>query len=464
MSRRTRDARSVTPSYEAVDLRQAIVQFLPRSGLGLFDFGGNGQARWVARMLAATAILMSLEAAAAITDRFEAARAAVAAMWPTRRRPGSTYGGFARALARQTPRLLTTLLPELRRRVRSLAERQSCWAAVGRWVVFGVDGSRVECPMTEANERAFGIAGKKKTGPQQFLTAIFHVASGLIWDYRRGDACASEREHLRQMLDVLPLGALLVADAGFTGYDLFAAITAGGRRSFLVRVGSNVHLLKKLLKWEYRLRGELVYLWPQKAQEKKLPPLTLRLITVRDGSRKMHLLTDVLDAKLLSDEQAEAIYAKRWGIELIYRSLKQTVGRRRLRSAAPANAAAELDWAVVGLWVLGLMSVSRIVAAGHSPCTWSVASSLRAVRRRTRAATVAARHPRPRRRCRGGGPSLAQALAAARLDPYRRTGSKTARHWPHKKREKPPGDPRARNATRAEIKLAERLRLQCAPT
>lgn len=454
MSRRTRDVVSVIPSYEAVDLRQAIVAFLPRSGLGLFD--GDGKVRWVGRMLAATAILVSLEAAAAITDRFEAARAAVAAMWPTRRRPGKGYSGFMRALACHTPSLLAALLPQLRRRVRSLAGQGGgggCWT-VGRWAVFGVDGSRVECPMTAANEQAFGIAGKKKTGPQQFLTTIFHVATGLIWDYRRGDARASERGHLGQMLGTLPPGTLLVADAGFTGYDLFRQITSGGR-SLLIRVGSNVHLLRRL-KWEYRCAGDQVYLWPDRAQKRELPPLTLRLITVQDGNRKMHLLTDVLDDTLLSDAQAQAIYAKRWGIELIYRSLKQTIGRRRLRCAAPQNAAAELDWAVVGLWVLGLMSVSRIVAAGHAPGEWSVASSLRVVRRHARLA--AARHPRRRRR----EPSLAEALADARLDGHRRTRSKQSRHCPRKKRGKPPGDPKARNATPAENKLAKRLRLQCA--
>ena len=44
---------------------------------------------------------------------------------------------------------------------------------VGRWAVFGVDGSRVECPRTKANEAAFGSAGRRKTGPQQFLTTLF---------------------------------------------------------------------------------------------------------------------------------------------------------------------------------------------------------------------------------------------------------------------------------------------------
>ncbi len=64
-----------------------------------------------------------------------------------------------------------------------------------------------------------------------------------------------------------------------------------------------------------------------------------------DG-RCMHLLTNVLDKTLLSDEPAEAIYRKRRGIELVYRPLKQTMGRRRMRCDAPANAAVELDWSV----------------------------------------------------------------------------------------------------------------------
>jgi hypothetical protein len=449
MSRRTYDVASVASSYGPMDLRQALGAFLPRSGLGLVS--GGGKLRWVPRMLVVAAILTTFGVAEAITDRFDAAREIVRAMWPTRRQPGSSYGGFIKALCKATPKLLGILLPVLRKHVRRLAESggpAACWR-IGRWVVFGVDGSRIECPMTAANEKAFGIAGKKNTGPQQFLTTVFHVATGLIWDYRRGTAKSSERSHLLQMLDTLPPEAMLLADAGFTGYDVFRAIADGGR-SFLIRVGSNVSLLTKL-GWACEQRGNVVYLWPQKAQEKGLPPLTLRLITLAGaGGKRMHLLTNVLDAALLSDAEAEAMYRKRWGIELVYRSMKQTMGRRRMRCDAPANAAVELDWAVIGLWMLGLLSVSRILEAGRSPYEWSVAESQRAVRASMRSS---ARHPRRRR-----GPRLAAALAAATLDGYKRTGSKKSRHWPHKKREKPPGEPKARSANEMEVKLAAKLR------
>jgi hypothetical protein len=447
MSRRTRDVSSSAASY-SIDLRQAIGEFLPRSGLGLMS--GNDKLRWVPRMLVVAAILMTWDGAELIIDRFEAALRAVRSMWPSRRQPGCTYGGFIKALQRCSPRLLPLLIAENRRHVRRLAEEGPipCWK-IGRWIVFGVDGSRVECPMTAANEEAFGIAGKNKTGPQQFLTTMFHVATGLIWDYRRGNARSSERSHLLQMLDTLPPEALLVADAGFTGYDVFGTILGGGR-SFLIRVGANVRLLERL-GWVCERSGNVVYLWPDKAQKKRMPPLALRLITLPGkGGKRMHLLTNVMDGGLLSDEQAEAIYRKRWGIELVYRSLKQTIGHQRMRCDAPANAAVELDWSVIGLWMLGLLSVSRILQSGGSPYEWSVASSLRVVRRTIRAAV-----PRPTR---GRVPTLDQALAAARQDGYTRTGSKKSRHWPHKKRESPPGAPRARNATEAEIQFAAELR------
>ena len=288
-----------------------------------------------------------------------------------------------------------------------------------------------------------------KTGPQQFLTTIFHVHSGLVWDFRRGDARASERSHLLEMLDTLPQEAMLLADAGFTGYDFMETILGGGR-SFLIRVGSNVRLLTRL-GWCCQEHQGIVYLWPERAQKDKRPPLVLRLITLIDGrNRKIHLLTNVTDACELGDADAAELYRRRWTVELIFRSLKQTLGKRRLRCDSPANAAAELDWAMIGLWLLGLLSVGRIVEAGGQPGDWSVASSLRVVRR-----AMAAKPPGGRGKAKA---SLARALAAAVKDSYQRSGPKSARHWPHKKKDKPPGDPKARMANESEIQLAAELR------
>jgi hypothetical protein len=179
---------------------------------------------------------------------------------------------------------------------------------------------------------------------------VFHLATGLVWDFRRGDARASERGHLLDMLPALPAGCLLVADAGFVGYELFRGILDSGRH-VLVRVGANVKLLTDLGWCVAEHDGGIVYLWPKGKRRAGEPPLVLRLITLLDGrNRRVHLLTDVLAAAAaeMTDAEAGRVYRQRWGVELIYRSLKQTMGKRKLRSRAPAHAAAELEWAVVG--------------------------------------------------------------------------------------------------------------------
>jgi hypothetical protein len=426
-------------------LRAGVARYLPRAGLPLTT--GKASLRWVPRMLVVGAILFAWDAGATLGDRFAAARDALAAMFPSRRRPGADPQGFLRALGRHSPGLLATVAARLRRHVRRVAGRAH-WRA-GRWVAFGVDGSRVDCPRTAANEAALGCAGRRKTGPQLFVTTVFHVGTGLVWDFRRGTGKASERHHLLDMLGALPAGAMLLADAGFTGYELARAIVGGGRR-FLIRVGSNVTLLRGL-GWccEERAAG-LVYLWPDAARRtRRLPPLVLRLITLVDGrNRRMHLLTDVADGEReLSDADAATLYARRWGVEVIYRSLKQTMGRRRMACGNPDHAGVELDWAVVALWVLGLMAADALAAAGHAPARLSVARALRPVRR----AISAAGRPHP-------AVTLADALAGAVRDGYVRTRPRAARVPVDKKRDRPPGEPRARTATPAEVALARELK------
>jgi len=45
-------------------------------------------------------------------------------------------------------------------------------------------------------------------------------------------------------------------------------------------------------------------------------PLVLRLIVLRRGEQEVYLLTNVLDPKRLSDEDAGVLYEMRWGIEV----------------------------------------------------------------------------------------------------------------------------------------------------
>jgi hypothetical protein len=390
--------------------------------------------------LALGAILMAWDSTPGLVARFDSVRATLRELFP--KKPlGESYQGFIKALMQHSPALLEVLARRLRRELKGMAPTH--WLRQG-WCAFAVDGSRVECPRTVANQETLRCAGKKKTGPQLFLTTILHMGTGLPWAFRIGPGTDSERNHLRDLLGLLPPQALLVADAGFVGYDLLTAILAGSSQ-FLIRVGNNVTLLRELGFAQVQA-DNTVYLWPDKHRKKDLRPLVLRLVELHDGHKPVLLLTSVPDDAALSDPQAGVLYRMRWGIEVFYRSLKQTLARRKMRSAAPKQAQCELSWAVMGLWGLAMMSVRQIVAAGDDPLALSVATALRQVR-------LAVRHgPRsPKARM------LLGTLHAAVKDSYVRKTSKQARDWPHKKKDTPPGLPRILIATQEQLSQAKAL-------
>lgn len=435
MNRQRNGALATGQGYHK-QLLHAMGRHLPHRGLLLQT--KDGRLRWSDRLLTMTALLMVWSGAPTALDAFGNAREIVVSMYKTRRRPGRCLSGFLTRLRTSTARLLTVLVPALRKATQEVAGNLWQWR---EWILLAVDGSRVNCPRTESNERAFGCAGRKKTGPQQFLTTVFHVTTGLIWDWRRGSGKASERGHLREMLPALPPHTLLLADAGFTGYDLLKALLSEDQH-FLIRVGANVTLLRKL-GYYVRERKQIVWLWPENKRGHE--PLALRLVRVRDGQKQLCLLTSVLDPKRLSDSDVAKLYRRRWMVEVCFRSLKQTMGKRKMLSTSAENAKVELDWAVAGLWLLGLMGVDQVSSADRHRL--SVARALRVVRRWMRSAT--ARPP-------AGG--IGRALGKAVIDRYTRTSNKKARDWPHKKREKPPGVPKIRTATKAEVLKAQKIR------
>lgn len=445
---RPRGVRGVTPLYRRT-FREAIDDVLP-VGVVPAEWGGAGR-RWRDRQVVLCGLLMSWDDGGTAKDRLAAARRCVAAMYPGRPRPGASYNGFADALGRYTAAWLPALQGHLRRQMRGRLGgpdgRGRHWLYKGRWVLIAADGSKVDVPDTAANEAAFGCAGKAKAGPQQYVTTLYHLSSGLPWAWQRGGARASERDHLRGMLGLLPDNALLVADAGFTGYDLLLSLIRAGK-DFLIRVGANVSLLRKLGHAEER--AGTVYLWPAGKRGAGDEPLVLRLVRIVRGRGKrrrvVYLLTNVRDKRVLGDAAAGRVYKMRWGVEVMYRSLKQTLEARKMRSDSPARAGVELDWALMGLWVLGLMCVGQVLATRRPPREWSPAAALRVVRTAI---------DRPRDKSPSGG--VRGELRRAVLDEYERAGPKTARHRRDKKKDKPPGRPKARNARKPEVLLAKRL-------
>jgi hypothetical protein len=385
---------------------------------------------------------MSWEATKKLTERFNVVRDELHALFP-RWRVGSSYTGWSEALQAYSSEVLAAVTRRFRRLMEQTA--RTYWLREG-WLAFAADGTRVECPRTEANEQGLGCAGKDRTSPQLMLTTLYHMGTGLPWAFRVGPGKESERRQLEQLIEEIPSGALLVTDAGFASYELCSALIHGGRH-FLLRVGSNIQLLTEL-GWSWEIRGQTVYLWPEKYQHQDAPPLVLRLIVLGQDEPRVYLITDVLDVGLLSQEQASVLFTMRWGVEVFYRSYKQTMEHHTMLSRTPSTCREELTWTMIGLWLMGLSSVRAILSCGGDPLAWSVAKSRDCLRRALRGALT---HKRAKI-------ALRAQLAQAVKDTYLRPGPKKARNWPHKKREKPPGPPKIRPADAKEVQRAKRLK------
>jgi len=438
-------------------LAEAIREILPGHG---FTRVPVGQAtHWKPQRLTWVALLMAWSEGQSLDDRWQQGCEIATKIHP-HWSLGTSYSGFTKALLAGSARLIPALVKRLQRVMKAVAG--AYWRS-GGWVAFAVDGTRIETPHTVQNEDGLGCAGREKTAPQVFLTTVWHIGTGLPWSFRVGPGTDSERTHFRRMIAGLPARSMIVADAGFAGYVLFQRVLRGGHE-FLIRVGRNVTLLEKL-GYYHEERDGLVYLWPR--EHRRCRPLVLRLIKLKVGSQTVCLLTSVLDPAQLSDEQAATLYKQRWGVEVFYRSYKQTMNRRKILSRTPQTCQADASWTMLGLWLLGLMTVSRIIKAGGDPKEASMAQARATARRAMRESRRGRRSEAARRKGRRGAPGrrrpsdrrpdLSRELAEARQDRYQRRGIKTARNYPRKKKEKPPGSPKTRPATPAEVKKSAGL-------
>jgi hypothetical protein len=424
----------------------------------------HGNTTWNAGELVVLAVLWVWSDKATLTGAFQHATQLALTMLGTVAL--KSYHGLANALVTWTP----TLLPLIQQRLHGLMEKigGDYWRIDG-WLPLAVDGSRVTTPRTRGNENDFSAPhfGQSQTArgrrrwknkkrrskslservkPQIWLTLLWHMGLCMPWTWRTGPSTASERGHFLEMLQTLvfPEKTLFCGDAGFVGYELWKALHDAGHH-FLIRVGANVRLLQNL--GQARQREGLVYLWPAAAARNKQPPLVLRLIVLHGSRGAVYLVTNALSTKALSDRNAARLYRLRWGVELQFRSYKQTFGRGKLLSRTPQRALAELDWSLLGLWMIQLFAVKEQLTLGSPPERSSVALAVCVIQE--------AMHAWPDAIC--NARVLRFRLAAAIKDEYHRTSSKRARYRPHFKDVPSAGKPKILRATARQRKAYKTL-------
>ena len=462
-------------------LQEVIAWLLPPSlFVGMHVRKGS---KWKPRMLAAEALFWATSDRTTLTDRFEDTRKIIKRIFRGQAEPGKTYRGFMKMLDKWHVLLLLSVVCELRLRMRQeLADQFQ----IAGFTIFAGDGSRVQTPRTQSNQQAYSAQRKSKRNTKKkskrgksqpaskrkaqaakrrkmkkqsaaaiekktstthmWLTLLWHVGTGLPWSWRSGASDSSERHHLLEMLGEMPENSLMTADAGFVGYEFWKALL-DANHDFVIRIGGNVKLIKQL--GYAREYDHTVYLWPDKAARKKMPPLVLRLIVIHDGKQAVYLVTSISSKQRLSDKQAIEIYRYRWGIELFFRTFKQTFGRTKLRSHSGGNAKLELDWSLVALWSICLLGQRELVRAGKTPWQLSAAAAIKAVQATMRDYRVRPESP---------DETLYAMRANALRDGYDRTRSKTSRDYPRKKQRERIAAPKFTRALNQQINAAKEVK------
>ena len=219
------------------------------------------------------------------------------------------------------------------------------------------DGSTTQLPDTGENQKRYPQPASQKKGcgfPVMKLVALFSLSSGAILNVILGSLRHHDLRLLRGLWEQLKKGDILLGDRAFGEYTTLAGLPTQG-----VDVVARLHHRRKVdFRKARRLGpGDGLFVWTKGCQQSQIlsasewallpAQITVRIVrftaTIRGfRSRRITLVTTLLDPKLYPAQELIGLYARRWRLELCFRDLKTTMGMEQLRCKSPDMAEKEL--------------------------------------------------------------------------------------------------------------------------
>lgn len=218
--------------------------------------------------------------------------------------------------------------------------------------VFTADGSTVTAPDTPENQKAFPQQSVQKSGcgfPIIRLVALLSLATGMLTTWATGNWHSHEIGLLQTLWDWLHAGDVLLADRGFCNWGLLAQcarrnvhavfrVKGALRKDF--RRGKRLSRDERLVQWRKPSRVATTI----SPEEWALLPevLTLRLVRCRLSipgfrTRRVLLVTTLLDSVQYPPSALGQLYYRRWAMELTLRNIKSTLQMDQLSCKTPEN-------------------------------------------------------------------------------------------------------------------------------
>ena len=220
-----------------------------------------------------------------------------------------------------------------------------------------VDGSSTQLADTAQNQKAYPQHSTQKRGcgfPLMKLVVLFSLCSGAVLNVMLGNLHSHDLRLLRALWEELQKGDILLGDRAYGEYATLAGLAPQG-----VDVVARLHHARKVdFRKACRLgKNDGRFVWKKGCQQSQIlsasewallpAEITVRVIrftaTIRGfRSRRITLVTTLLDALRYPAQELIDLYLRRWRLELCLRDLKTTMGMEQLRCKTPEMAEKEL--------------------------------------------------------------------------------------------------------------------------
>lgn len=225
-----------------------------------------------------------------------------------------------------------------------------------------VDGSSVSLPDTEANQDVYPQPAGQKPGcgfPVMKLVALFSLSTGALLSWCYDSLHHHESMLFRRLWPLLQPGDVLLADRGFSSYEIFASMIQRGvdcvmRNHQRRKVGKNCcrrfNAHDCLVVWQRPKKPTdpmARHLWAALPEQMVVREISVTVSRAGFRTRHIVIVTTLTDARTYPTEAFAELYLKRWKVELYLRDLKTSMGMEQLQCKSP-------DMVEKELWMYGI--------------------------------------------------------------------------------------------------------------
>ena len=299
-------------------------------------------------------------------------------------------GGYCKARFKLPEKVIRRLALRVAAGCEEQVPKQWLWK--GRRVKLG-DGTTVSMPDTEENQEVYPQQAAQAEGlgfPVARMVVLLSLATAMVCGMAIGPYSGKETGELalmRQLLDQLDTGDILLTDKYFCSYFMIALLLERNI-DFVARLlharKEDAYRIRRLGKEDYLIQWQrpLKPTWMDQETYDRIPSsLTLRQIKVNvtePGFRvdSLVIVTTLCDAERYSRDDISELFHRRWLVELDIRAIKCSLGMDVLRCLSPEMVRKEIWTCLLAYNLIRKTMLQAAVAAKLSPRQLSFANAL----------------------------------------------------------------------------------------